>query len=72
MDIVNTQNRILDAAGPLAILWSETQKVKKGGIGLHPGNIINIVQRGLELIGNIHFVYMNDRRNTMLAKSICT
>jgi len=28
MAIVNTQNRILDAVGPLAILWSEAQKVK--------------------------------------------
>ena len=56
MAIVNTQNRILDAAGPLAILWSEAQKVKKDGKGLNPDDVINIVQRALVLVGNAHFV----------------
>ena len=27
--IINTQNRILGATGPLAILWQEAEKVKK-------------------------------------------
>jgi len=35
---------------------------------LNPDNVINFVQRALVLVGNAHFVYMNDRRKTMLAK----
>ncbi|XP_062591130.1 uncharacterized protein LOC134252663 [Saccostrea cucullata] len=50
--IINTQNRILDATGPLAILWHEAEK------------------RALVLIGNAHYVYLTDRRKTLLSKLV--
>lgn len=66
--IINTQNRILDASGPLSILWSEAEKMKQRGHGLNPDDVINIVQRALVLIGNAHYVYMSDRRRSMLSR----
>lgn len=68
--IINTQNRILDATGPLAILWQEAEKVKKANKGIDPNDVIGIVQRALVLIGNAHYVYMTDRRKTLLSKLV--
>jgi hypothetical protein len=66
--IINTQSRILDATGPLAILWNEAEKLKKRDKGVDPVDVINIVQRALVLIGNAHFVYMSDRRKGLLSR----
>ena len=73
-NIINAQSRILDATGPLAILWSEAEKLRKRHRGLDPVDVINIVQRAIVLIGNTHYVYMSDRRRSMLARLLpdCT
>ena len=68
--IINTQNRILDATGPLAILWQEAEKVKIANKGIDLNDVIDIVQRALVLIGNAHYVYMTDRRKTLLSKLV--
>lgn len=66
--IINTQNRILDATGPLAILWQTTEKLKSANEGIDPNDVINIVQRALVLMGNAHYIYMSDRRKTLLSR----
>ncbi|VDI51548.1 Hypothetical predicted protein [Mytilus galloprovincialis] len=66
--IINSENRILDATGPLAILWTEAEKAKKRDRGLNPVDVIDIVQRALVLIGNAHYVYLTDRRRSMLGR----
>ena len=66
--IINTQSRILDATGPLAILWNEAEKLKKKRRGVDPRDVIDIVQRSLVLIGNAHYVYLTDRRRSILGK----
>jgi hypothetical protein len=68
--VINTQNRILDATGPLAILWQEAEKSKKAIKGIDPNNVIGIVQRAVVFIGNVHYVYMTDRRRTLLNKLV--
>ena len=55
---------------PLAILWQEAEKLKKANKGIDPNDVIGIVQRALVLIGNAHYVYMTDRRKTVLNKLI--
>lgn len=66
--IINTQNGILDATGLLAILWQEAEKLKSANKDIDPNDVINIVQRALVLIGNAHYIYMSDRRKTLLSK----
>ena len=66
--IINTGSRILDAAGPLAILWNEAEKAKRKGRGIDPRDVIDITQRALVLIGNAHYVYLADRRKSILGK----
>lgn len=66
--IINTQNRILDAVGPLSILWKEAERLEKKGKAMDPRDVIAVVQRCLVLVGNAHFVYMTDRRKSLLAK----
>lgn len=63
--IINTQNRILDATGPLAILWQEAEKLKSANKGIDPNDVINIVQRAL-------YIYMSDRcfLSKLLPKSV--
>ncbi|CAC5393959.1 unnamed protein product [Mytilus coruscus] len=55
--IINSENRILDATGPLATLWTEAEKAKRRDHGLNEVDVIDIVQRALGLIGNAHYVY---------------
>lgn len=66
--VINTQNRILNATGPLDILWQEPEKLKSADKGIDPNDVINIVQRASVLIGNVHYIYMTDRRKTLLRK----
>lgn len=55
--IINTQSRILDATGPLAILWNEAEKLKKRDKGVDPVDVINIVQHALVLIWECPFCF---------------
>ena len=68
--IINTQNRILDATDPLVTLWQEAEKVKKANKGIDSNDVIGIVERALVLIGNAHYVYMTDWRETLLSKLV--
>jgi len=68
--IINTGSRIMDATGPLAIIWNEAEKLKKKQRGIDPRDVIDIVQRSLVLIGNAHYVYLTDRRKSLLGKLI--
>ena len=68
--IINTQNRIFDATGPLAIFWQKAEKVKKANKGIDPNDFIGKVQRDLVLVGNAYYVYMTDRRKTLLSKLV--
>ena len=43
-------------------------KNSKKGRGIDPRDVIDIVQRTLVLLGNAHYVYLADRRKSILAK----
>jgi len=60
----------MDSTGPLAIIWNEAEKLKKKQRGIDPRDVIDIVQRSLVLIGNAHYVYLTDRRKSLLGKLI--
>ena len=65
---INTQLRILDPLGPLAVLWAEAEKISKKGQGMDPSDVIQLVQRAIVLIGNAHFVFNTERRKAIMAK----
>ncbi|VDI42972.1 Hypothetical predicted protein [Mytilus galloprovincialis] len=67
-EILKKGIKVPDATGPLAILWTEAEKAKKRDRGLNPVDVIDIVQRALVLIGNAHYVYLTDRRRSMLGR----
>ncbi|VDI25874.1 Hypothetical predicted protein [Mytilus galloprovincialis] len=67
-EILKKGTKVPDATGPLAILWTEAEKAKKRDRGLNPVDVIDIVQRALVLIGNAHYVYLTDRRRSMLGR----
>ena len=62
--------RILDALGPLSVLWSEAERIKKSGKGMEPADVIQLVQCAIVLLGNAHFIYNSERRKSVLAKTM--
>lgn len=67
---INTQMRILDALGPLSVLWSEAERISKTGKGMDPSDVIQFVQRAIMFVGNAHFLFNTDRRKAVLAKTM--
>ena len=67
---VNTQLRILDALGPLSVLWTEAERIKKCNKGMDPSDVISLVQCAIVLLGNAHFVYNIERRKSVLVKAL--
>lgn len=67
---INTQMRILDALGPLSVLWSEAERISKTGKGMDPSDVIQLVQRAIMFVGNAHCLYNTDRRKAVLAKTM--
>lgn len=57
---INTQMRILDALGPLSVLWGEAEQISKTGKGMDPSDVIQFVQRAIMFVGNAHFLYNTD------------
>lgn len=62
--------RILDALGPLSVLWSEAERISKTGKGMDPSDVIQFVQRAIMFVGNAHFLFNTDRRKAVLAKTM--
>lgn len=62
--------RILDALGPLSVLWGEAERISKTGKGMDPSDVIQFVHRAIMFVGNAHFLYNRDRRKAVLAKTM--
>ena len=67
---INTQARIADALGPLLKLWSASHDVLKSeqGQGVDPNDVILYLKAVVSLIGNALFVFLKERRKSMLIK----
>ena len=67
---INAQARIADALGPLLKLWSASQNVLKSkqGQGVDPNDVILYLKATVSLIGNAFFVFLKERRKSMLIK----
>lgn len=62
--------RILDALGPLSVLWGKAERISKTGKGMDPSDVIQFVQRAIMFVGNAHFLYNTDRCKAVLAKTM--
>ena len=67
---INTQLRIPDVIGPLSLLWTEADRIKKEGQGMDPADVIQLAQRAIVLTGNAHYIFNYDRRKAVLAKTM--
>lgn len=67
---INTQLRILDVMGPLSLLWSEADRIKKEKKGMDPADVIKLTQRAIVLAGNAHFLFNTERRKALLATTM--
>lgn len=67
---INTQLRILDVMGPLSLLWTEAERLKKAKQGMDPSDIIQLTQRAIVLAGNAHYVFNTDRRKAVLSQTM--
>ena len=67
---INAQARIADALGPLLKLWSASQNVLKSkqGQGVDPNDVILYLKAAVSLIGNAFFVFLKERRKSLLFK----
>ena len=67
---INAQLRILDPLCPLSVLWTEAENIRDNGQGMDPADVIQLVQRAIVLIGNAHFIFINERRKAIMAISM--
>ena len=67
---INAQLRILDPLCSLSVLWTEAEHIRDNGQGMDPADVIQLVQRAIVLIGNAHFIFINERRKAIMATSM--
>ena len=56
--------------GPLSLLWTEADRIKKEGQDTDPADVIPLAQRAIVLTGNAHYIFNYDRRKAVLAKTM--
>ena len=54
----------------LSVLWTEAEHIRDNGQGMDPADVIQLVQRAIVLIGNAHFIFINERRKAIMATSM--